>query len=112
MNSCHPLYVKSGTVFEAVCQSIERTSLTWVQKTPSSNLTDETLVPTIGQDFTIQSCTEEPSGFSQSTLSRFNMSLNTRGMYQCKNKDSSSSYAIWVTVLHSTLILIMYFLQY
>lgn len=104
VNSYHPLYIKSGTTLTLICQSAERSTIKWVQKTPATNLTDAAVVPTLGQDFTIQSCTDEPSGFSKSTLSRFNMSLNARGMYECKDSSGSSSYSIRVTVLYSMLI--------
>ena len=111
VNAYYPLYIKSGTTLKLVCQSVERSTIEWVQQTPLTGQRDEQIVPKAGQDFSIQSCTSEPSGFSKSTLSRFNMSLNARGMYQCKDSDGSSSYAIWVTVLYSMLISFMHFIH-
>ena len=105
----YPWYVKSGATLTIVCQSVERSSIEWWQQTLVTDWKDVRLVPTSGQDITVQSCTDEPSGFSKSTLSRSNMSLNDRGMYQCKDSDESSSYAVWVTVLYSMLISFMCF---
>lgn len=104
MDSYYPLYVKSGDTLTVVCQSHERATIEWVQKTVSTNWRAVAVNITTGGDISIESCTTEPSGFSKSTLSRSNMNLNTRGMYQCKDADESSSYAIWVTVLYSMFI--------
>jgi len=82
-----------------VCQSDVETTIMWWQKTLDTNFGAAAVNPAAGQDFSIESCATQPSGFSKSTLSRFNMSLNTRGMYQCR--DDSSSYAIWATVIYS-----------
>jgi len=100
----HPLYIKAGTTLTIVCQSAQRTTIEWVQNTAETSWKDVQVAPRSGQDFVVQTCTDEPSGFSKSTLLRSNMSINGRGMYQCKEQSGSSSYAIWVTVLYSMLI--------
>ena len=112
VNPYYPLYIQSGTTLTVICQSAKRSAIEWVQQTAETKWNDTAVVPTIGQDFTIQSCTDEPSGFSKSTLFRSNVSLSARGMYQCKDRDESSSYAIWVTVLYSMLSHLCVFIQY
>ena len=98
----HPSYVKSGTTLTLVCQNPKRATIEWEKRTAES-LQDEPVSPQ-HSDVIIQSCTDEPSGFTKSTLLRSNMSLSTRGWYKCKNSDGSSSYLTHVTVLYSMLI--------
>ena len=97
----YPLYVKSGDTVALICQNAKRSNITWQQSTPNTNEFSDVFAGQ--QGFTIQTCRTDPSGFSKSTLSRFNMSLSTRGSYRCMDK--SSSYTIKVTVLYSKLIL-------
>ena len=96
----HPSYVKSGTTLSLICQNPTRATIEWVKRTAETGLLDETVDPK-HQDFIIQSCTDEPSGFTKSMLFRSNMSLNARGWYKCRNTDGSSSYQTYVSVLYS-----------
>jgi len=102
VNPYHPLYIKSGDTLTVICNSAQRSTIEWVQQTAETAFSDVSVDPVAAQDFSIQSCVDEPSGFSKSTLYRSNVSLSARGMYKCEDSDGSSSYAIWVTVLYST----------
>ena len=99
----HPSYVKSGTKLTLVCQNRARATIEWVKRTAETSLQDEAIDPE-HKDVVIQSCTDEPSGFTKSTLFRSNMSLNARGWYKCRNTDDSSSYKTYVSVIYSMLI--------
>jgi len=97
VNSFFPLYVYSGETVTLTCQTGERSNITWEQKTPDAR----DFTPIIaGEGFTIEKCRTEPSGFSQSTLSRSSMSLNARGAYRCNNNDGST-YTVTAVVLYS-----------
>lgn len=96
----HPLYVKAGNALSIACETSDRVDLRWLQQTPLSMWTDESVLPLAGSRVVIQSFREEPSGFTRSTLIKRNMSLGDRGTYICK--DDTSNYAVWVTVLYIT----------
>jgi hypothetical protein len=98
INPYYPFYIKSGAALNVVCESSERTAINWIQQTPLTSWQDTQIYP--GQDFSFQTCIEEPSGFTRSMLIRSNMSLSNRGMYLCKDSAGLSSYAVWVTVLY------------
>lgn len=105
----HPEYIKSGTRLTLICQSDVRTTIGWVKQTAESGLMVEEDIDPQHRDFVVQSCTDEPSGFTKSTLFRSNMSLNSRGWYKCKNSDGSSTYQTHVTVLYGMLITLVCF---
>jgi hypothetical protein len=100
VNPYYPLYVLSGTPLSIVCESEESTTISWSQQTPQSSWSDSTLNPTSSNGVIIETCNSQPSGFTHSTLTRLNVSLNARGTYTCKDLQSNS-YAVWVTVLYS-----------
>ena len=98
----HPPYVKSGTTLTLICQDPMRSTIDWVKHTAQTSPEYKTVYP--NESVIIQTCTDEPSGFTKSTLFLSNMSLNARGWYKCKTNDGSSSYQTHVTVLYSMLI--------
>jgi len=102
----HPSYVKSGTTLTLICKNTKREEIEWVKQTAETRLQAETVDPQ-HKDFSIQSCTYEPSGVKKSTLFRSNVSLSARGWYKCTS--GSSSYQTHVTVLYSMLIAFVYF---
>jgi hypothetical protein len=101
LNPYHPWYVLGGTPLTVVCQSQTSATISWNQRTPKTSWSEEPIVATPGQDFIIQNCHTSgmSSAFTQSTLTRSNMSVNTRGTYVCQ--DDTSLYEVYVTVLYS-----------
>ncbi len=56
-------------------------------------------MPKAGDDWTIRSTTEQPSGFVESVLIKKNMRLGDRGNYYCRDFNNVASFSIWVTTL-------------
>ena len=101
INSPYPLYVKAGTELSLICQNQDASAISWIQQTPQTSWMDALIKPKSHQDIVIQDCHTQgvSSDFTQSTLTRSNMSLNARGTYICTT--GPSSYAVWVTVIYS-----------
>lgn len=101
VNSPYPLYVKAGTNLSLICQNQDASAISWIQQTPQTSWMDASIVARSSQDIVIQDCHTQgvSSDVTQSTLTRSNMSLNSRGTYICTT--GPSSYAVWVTVIYS-----------
>ena len=50
-----------------------------------------------GSQYSITTCKNEPSGFTESKLTKEKMSLADTGTYQCSDDDNS--YSVWVQAL-------------